>query len=111
MASLAAVITAVATVLTALGGLALAFAVLVPTMRSARDAVNASNRAAAKTDDVHVLVNQRFTDMQRYTEALQRAITDLGGVVPVDQSIAQDPPYPAPCVRRTGEERTDGGTT
>lgn len=76
----AAIITAVATVLTALGGLVLALAVLVPTLRAAR-------RAESAVAEVHTMVNQQRTDAARYTAVLVDALRSAGMNVPDDQSL------------------------
>lgn len=92
--SLAGIITAVATVITALGGFALALGVLIPILRITKEAKRASVQArdmavstGVKADAVHKIVNQQRTDMLRYTEALVRALKSAGVEVPVDQSI------------------------
>jgi hypothetical protein len=87
--SIAGIITAVATVLTAAGGLFLALAVFLPTMRKTREIAEASRAAI---DEVHVIVNQQRTDAQRYQRALIAALNRAGVEVPADQSI--DPSTP-----------------
>jgi len=69
--SVAGVITAVATVLIALGGVITAVGVLLPILRVTRD--------------THTLVNQKFTDLEN--RALVRALNDGGVPVPIDQSL------------------------
>jgi hypothetical protein len=86
--SWAGVITAVATVVTAIGGLVLAVAVLIPNLRASREAI-------AKVDQVHTIVNQQRTDAQRYQVALVRALRKAGVEVPDDQSLTEAQP-PAP---------------
>lgn len=81
--SWAGVITAIATVFTALGGLVLAFSVLVPTLRKTRENVVAVN-------DVHTMVNQQRTDMLRYQETLVTALQQGGIKVPADTSLRPD---------------------
>ena len=78
--SWAGVITAIATVFTALGGLVLAFSVLVPTLRKTRENVAA----------VHTMVNQQRTDMLRYQETLVTALQQGGIKVPADTSLRPD---------------------
>lgn len=78
----AAIITAVATVLTALGGLVLALAVLVPTLRAAQ-------RAESAVAEVHTMVNQQRTDAARYTAVLVAAMRAAGVDVPDDQSLTE----------------------
>jgi hypothetical protein len=94
----AAIVTAFASVLTALGGLALAIGVLIPNLRATRQAVKA-------TEDVHVMVNQQRTDAQRYQAALVRALNDAGIPVPLDQSLG--PPVVEPPGR--ADKHTTGG--
>lgn len=72
-------ITAIATGVTALGGLIVALTVLVPILRKTR-------QLEKKTDEVHVLVNQRFTDMERWNRSLVNALRRAGVEVPEDQS-------------------------
>ena len=76
----AGMITASATVFTALGGLILAISVLIPILRSTKD----TNR---KVDAVHVLVNQQHTDLLRYQRALVSALAAANVTVPLDQSL------------------------
>jgi Flp pilus assembly protein TadB len=71
--SVAGVITAVATVLIALGGVITAVGVLLPILRGTRQ--------------IHKIVNQQRTDMENFQRALIRALTDAGVPVPVDQSL------------------------
>lgn len=70
--SAAGIITAVGTMITAMGGLVLAFTVLIPLLRTARA--------------THKLVNQQHTDLKNYQRALVRALVDNNIPVPVDQS-------------------------
>lgn len=83
--TLAGVITAIATVLTALGGLILAISVLIPNLR-------ATKKAAVALGEVHTIVNQQRTDAQRYQVALVEALRKAGVDVPADQSLAVAPP-------------------
>jgi hypothetical protein len=85
----ALVITACATAITALGGLAVAVSVLLPTMRTARKAVGA-------VQEVHTIVNQQRTDAQRYQVALVAALREGGVAVPVDQSLSVPAPASLP---------------
>jgi len=82
-------IAAMATVVTALGGLIAAISVLVATLRATRRAV----------EQVHTIVNQQRTDAQAYQVALVTALRDANVAVPADQSLA--PPADLP---RTAEE-------
>jgi hypothetical protein len=71
--SVAGIITAVATVLIALGGVITAIGVLLPILRVTR-----------KT---HTIVNSEKTDRLNFQRALIRALTDAGVPVPIDQSL------------------------
>lgn len=75
--SVAGVITAVATVLTAAGGLFLALAVFLPALRKTQRDV----------EKVHVIVNQQRTDAKRYQERLIEALHSAGVPVPTDSSL------------------------
>ena len=70
--SYSGIVTAIATVITALGGLILAFAVIIPILRNVKQ--------------VHTIVNQQQTDLKNYQAALIRALHDAGIKVPLDQS-------------------------
>lgn len=76
--TVAQMVTAVASVLTALGGLLAVVLVLIPLLRTARS--------------THVIVNQQHTDLKNYQAALVRFIESQGLEVPLDQSA----PHPAP---------------
>jgi hypothetical protein len=67
-----ALITAIATVITAMGGLIVSLFVLVPSLRVAKI--------------THNLVNQQRTDSINYQNALIRALKDAKINVPIDQS-------------------------
>jgi predicted amino acid-binding ACT domain protein len=69
----AGIVTAIATVITALGGLILAIAVLIPNLRTTRT--------------IHTIVNQQRTDAQRYNIALSELLKKHGIEVPIDQSL------------------------
>jgi hypothetical protein len=73
--TLTGLITAIASVLTALG-----------LFTTALTAWHKAQQLAAKIDDVHVIVNQQRTDAQNYQRALILALNDAGVKVPVDQS-------------------------
>jgi hypothetical protein len=68
----AAIITACASGVTAIGGVIVSIAVLIPSLRIARQ--------------THHLVNQAHTDAVNYQNALIRALKDKGLPVPIDQS-------------------------
>lgn len=70
--SLAGVITAVATMITAIGGFVAVFRVLTPIRR--------------ETKEIHTIVNQQHTDLVRRVEVLSRALTKAGVELPEDQS-------------------------
>jgi hypothetical protein len=53
-----------------------------------------SRRVEAKVDDVHIIVNQQRTDMQRWIRVLERTVNEGGLTMPIDQSI--DPDATAP---------------
>lgn len=88
-AGAAAIIAAAATVITALGGLALALAVLLPSLRKNRDAVAAVH---SEVREVHTIVNQQRSDAMAYQAALVAALTAAGVPVPTDVSLAPHPP-------------------
>ena len=71
--TIAGMITAIATVLTALGGVMVSLTVLLPLLR--------------QTKSVHRIVNQQKTDTDRYTRALKAVLEAHGIELPVDQSI------------------------
>lgn len=71
--SWAGIITAVATLMTALGGLLLAFKTVIPLYRTAQS--------------THKIVNQQRTDMLRYQRALIKTLQNAGIDIPDDQSI------------------------
>ena len=83
----AAIVTAFASTLTALGGLVLAFAVLLPILRRTRSTENKVDRQVDALAQVHTMVNQQRTDAQRYQDALIRALNAAGVDVPIDQSL------------------------
>jgi len=71
--TLAGIITAIAACLTAVGGVILAFAVLLPILRTVRV--------------THTIVNQQRTDAQRYNIALVELLRLHGIDIPIDQSL------------------------
>jgi hypothetical protein len=70
-------ITSLATVITACGGLVIAIGVLVPILRNSR-------RTITKIDEVHTIVNSQRTDMQRYEQLLVETLTKHAITVPPD---------------------------
>lgn len=89
--SVAGVITAIATVITALGGLFLALAVFLPTLRAAKSAEIKAARAEVTATATHVLVNQLSTDKDNYIAALRRELITNNIPVPLDQSMGTPP--------------------
>lgn len=94
--SVATVITAISATFTAIALVITAVSVLIPTLRKARENANltAQNNeltaeAITKVEDVHHIVNQQRTDMQRYTRALVAALEKAGLEVPIDQSLEE----------------------
>lgn len=85
-ADIAVIITAAATAVTAIGGLVLAFAVLIPTLRVGRE--------------THHLVNQTRTDMLRREEVLIAALQAGGVAIPPDESLARLTPAEAAAATR-----------
>jgi len=76
----AGIITAIGVMFVALGGLITTIGVLVPILRS-------SKLNIIKTEEVHHIVNQQRTDMQRFNVALLSALKHAGVEPPVDQSL------------------------
>lgn len=89
--TLAGVITACASVLTALGLLVTAVTVLIPILRQGK-------KHAVELEKVHTIVNQQRTDGQNYQRALIRALEAKGIEVPIDQSVAPDSIGPVPKI-------------
>jgi hypothetical protein len=87
--SVGGLITAAATLITAIGGAILSITVLIPLLRTSRD--------------THKIVNQQRTDMQRYQRALINALDSAGVTVPTDQSL--DTSEPPPQVQGEGSGR------
>lgn len=71
-ADVALIVSAFGTVVTAIGGVYIAY-----TSRKSNQAVQ----------QVHSLVNQAATDAKRYRAVLERALTAAGVPIPPDQSI------------------------
>jgi UPF0716 family protein affecting phage T7 exclusion len=78
--SIAGIITAVATVLIAVGGLITSFTVLLPILRGTRD----NHRQIV---EVHTMVNQQRTDSLIRQEQLMQALIAAGVAVPRDTSL------------------------
>lgn len=78
--STAGVITAIATLVTAVGGLLAVFIVLIPILRNTRV-------TTSQVESIHTIVNQQRTDAQRYNIALTEALRKAGIAVPIDQSL------------------------
>jgi hypothetical protein len=79
----AGVITALATVITALGGLLVALTVFLPILRGTKE-----NKVAIGA--VHTIVNQQRTDAMNYQRALIKALHAHGVEVPEDQSVKEN---------------------
>lgn len=90
--SLPGIITAIATVITALGVFVVALTGFVKVLAALRTTTKKVDEAAAKVEDVHKIVNQQRTDMQRYEAALIKALHAAGVEVPDDQSKQE--PHP-----------------
>lgn len=75
----ALIIGALATVFTAIGGLVLAFSVLIPTLRASKDAV-------VKVAEVHQLVNSAHDAILEYQATLVGALRDAEVAVPADET-------------------------
>lgn len=75
--SLPAIITACAATLTAIGGLIVAFTLLLPILR--------------QTKETHKIVNQQQTDLRNYQRALIEALKEAHIQVPDDQSRGSAP--------------------
>lgn len=70
--TVAGLITAFATLLTAIGGFFVAIRVLIPVKK--------------QTEQIHTIVNQEKTDRMRFQTALIQTLEEHGIEVPVDQS-------------------------
>ena len=84
--TLAGIITAIGTVLTATALVINACAVWRRDKRIERKVDSAEH----KIDGVHTIVNQQRTDMQRYIRAQSALLTANGIELPIDQSIDPD---------------------
>jgi hypothetical protein len=73
---LAGTITAIATLITAIGGLVLAFTVVIPLFKTAKS--------------THRIVNQQRTDMLNFQRALVRTLVEHGIKPPIDQSLSDE---------------------
>lgn len=80
--TLAGIITASASVFTAVSLVISALTVFLPILRGTRE-----NKVAI--GEVHTIVNQQRTDMQRYQRALIKVLEAHGIDVPDDQSVDQ----------------------
>jgi hypothetical protein len=84
--SLAGIITALATLITALGGVIVTFKIMIPNKKT-------NEEAARVGQETHVIVNQQRTDMEKvvsdqanFIRALSRALSAHGIDIPIDQS-------------------------
>ena len=78
--SIANLVTAIASVLIAIGGVITSLTVLLPILRGTK----ANARSIV---EVHTIVNQQRTDSLRYQERLIEALTAAGIAVPADSSL------------------------
>lgn len=86
--SLAGIVTAtsaIALLITAISGLIVSITKFLPLVRAGGRKLAEVEQTVA---EVHVIVNQQRTDMERYQRALVTALSEAGIAVPVDQSKA-----------------------
>lgn len=76
--------TTITGVITAFASLFTAVSLVLVAMTAWRKA----QKVERKIDEVHVIVNQQRTDMERYQRALKQALTKAGVEIPTDQSQA-----------------------
>jgi hypothetical protein len=81
--SVAGILTAVATLAIAIGGVITALTGIIPLIRRTK-------RLEAKVDGVHTIVNQQHTDLVNYQATLERALMAAGVPIPRDQSKGPD---------------------
>jgi hypothetical protein len=84
--SITGIATAIATVLTAIGGVILSVTVLIPLLHETRHVKQTTEDVKVTTEDTKHLVNQQRTDMVNYQRALVRTLKSHGIEVPTDQS-------------------------
>jgi hypothetical protein len=99
---LAETITAIATLVTAVGGVILAFTVLLPLLRRTKSLETVTAAVAAKVDEVHVISNSNHEAMLRREEVLISALQFAGIAIPPNEAIALKKENP--------EEVTDDGS-
>lgn len=75
--------TSIVNVITAFASLFTAVALVVGALTALRKAKEVS----AKVDEVHTIVNQQRTDMQRYIRAQSAVLRQHGIEPPIDQSL------------------------
>ncbi len=61
--------------------------VLIPVYVKVAKTSNKTDVVEHKVDEVHAMVNQQRTDMQRYQEVLTAALVAAGVPVPLDASL------------------------
>lgn len=83
----AGIVTALASVITACALLMTALSLLLPTLRKVKE-------VGRNVVEIHTIVNQQRTDLQRYQQALVNALNEAGVKVPADQSILKAPTPP-----------------
>jgi hypothetical protein len=76
--------------LNAVANIITAMALLGGTVPLLIKALHDIRKNTKSVNDVHKIVNQQRTDMQRYQRALVRALENHGIDVPVDQSLIDD---------------------
>lgn len=79
---IAAIITAIATLITAIGGAIIAYTVLLPLLHKTK-------AIEVKTDEVHTLVNSNHASMLRREEVLIAALQQAGVKIPPNQDITK----------------------
>ena len=97
LSSTAGIITASASVLTALSLVITAFTVFLPVLKATKATRVEAAQVAKEVREVHLIVNQQATDASRYQVALVDALRRAGIEVPADQSLNV---APTPADRR-----------
>lgn len=84
--TVAGTLTAVATLITALGGLVVTLKVLVPNFRTNKETRARAEEINTQACEIHKIVNQQRTDMLRFQAALIKTLKAHDIDVPDDQS-------------------------
>jgi putative exporter of polyketide antibiotics len=87
----AAIITAIASLFTALGLLITAFTVLIPLLRKTKAIEERQEVVVAKTEHMTKLVNSNHMAMLRREEVLIAALQSAGIVIPPNEEIKKEP--------------------